>query len=232
MHALTLPEPDENGIIRILPIDFFTDKDKLFKKFNINPAVYDFFQEHIVRPFIHKAHYKLHYEILKSEVIALKNKNTLDVACGTGSIIKYLDSSNGYTGVDVSYRLLKKASKRTRAGNFKKTRLIQAEAENLPFKNSSFDFAYCNTALHMIPDHKKAVKEISRVLKSGGGFFGCCPVTGIDKKFDKLWGKVVQRRKMIHSLHENDIKSMFEKSGLKYKRIGTNGGLLYFKAEK
>jgi ubiquinone/menaquinone biosynthesis C-methylase UbiE len=215
-----------------LPIDFFADKNKLFKKFNINPTVYDFFQEHIVRPFIHKTHSKQHYEILKSVFMKLKNKNILDIACGTGSIIKYLDSSNRYTGLDIAYRLLKKASKRTRPGRFKRTDLIQGRAEDLPFKNNSFDFACCNTALHMIPDYKKAIKEISRTLKAGGAFFGCCPVTGIDKKFDNLWEKVVQRRKMIHSLNKNDIKSTCEKSGLQYKKIGANGGLLYFTSIK
>jgi ubiquinone/menaquinone biosynthesis C-methylase UbiE len=232
MYAAKLADADENGIIRILPIDFFADKKQLFEKYNINPNVYNFFQEHIVRTFIHKAHSKLHYEILKSEFIQLKKKNILDIACGTGSIIKYLDSSNCYTGVDISYRLLEKAAKRTRSKRFKEIRLIQGRAEELPFKNNSFDFVCCNTALHMIPGYKEAVQEIARVLTAGGNFFGCCPVTGIHKKFDKLWQKVVQKRKMIHSLHENDIKNICEKASLKYTQTGTNGGLLYFKVEK
>jgi len=232
MNNNELPDPDENGIIRILPISFFADKKQLLRKFNINPHIYDFFQEHIVRPFIHKANYNRHYEILKSELTMLKNKNILDIACGTGSIVTYLDPSNCYTGLDISYKLLKNASKRIKSRKFKEKSLIQGKAENLPYKNNSFDFICCNTALHMIPDYKKAIQEIPRVLDTGGSFLGCCPVTGIDNKFDKIWKKVVQKRKMIHSLSEDDIKSICEISGLKYKQIGTNGGLLYFRSEK
>ncbi|MBN1797621.1 MAG: class I SAM-dependent methyltransferase [Spirochaetales bacterium] len=232
MYTSKLPIPDENRIIRILPINFFTGKEQLFKKFNINPAVYDFFQEHIVRPFIHKAHSKQHYKIIKSEFRHLKNKNVLDIACGTGSIIKYLDASNCYTGLDISYSLLKKAAKKIKSREFSSDRLIQGTAEDLPFKNNSFDFVCCNTALHMIPDFKKAIQEISRVLGSKGYFFGCCPVTGINDKFDLTWNKIVEKRKMINSLNENDIKNACEKSGLTYKKIGANGGLLYFKSVK
>jgi len=227
-----LPDPDKNGIIRILPIDYIDNNKQLLKKFNINPVIYDFFQENIVRPNTHKADSKKNYEILRSELERIKNKQILDIGCGTGSIIKYLDTDNYYTGLDISYSLLKKASKRIESSCLKQAKLIEGSAEELPFENNKFDFVMCNTALHMITDYKKAIQEIFRILKIGGYLIGCCPVTGINKQFDEKWGKVIQKRKMIHSLNEENIKSAFIQSDLKYKRIATNGGLLYFRADK
>ena len=37
---------------------------------------------------------------------------------------------------------------------------------------------------------------------------------------------------MIHFLKAEDIKNACEISDLEYRRIGTNGGLLYFRSEK
>ena len=227
-----LPEPDKYGIIRLLPLSYTSKNKQLLRKFNINPVIYDFSQDKIVRSNIHKANTKRHYEFLRSELENLKGKQILDIACGTGSIIKYLDSSNYYTGLDISHGLLKKAIKRAKSKKFKKIMLIEGTAEELNFLDCIFDFIICNTALHMIPDYKKAIQECSRVLIAGGYFLGCCPVTGINIQFDEKWKKVVQKRKTIHSLKEQDIKSACEISDLEYRRIGTNGGLLYFRSEK
>ena len=233
MKNKNLPSPDKNGIIRILlPIDYTDSNKQLLKKFNINPVIYDFFQENIVRPNTHKADSKKHYEILRSELERIKDKQILDIGCGTGSIIKYLDTNNYYTGLDISYSLLKKAAKRIESSCLKQAKLIEGSAEELPFKDSSFDFCICNTALHMIPDYKRSIQEITRVLKVEGYLIGCCPATGINKQFDEKWGKVIQKRKMIHSLNEENIKTACIQSDLKYKRIATNGGLLYFRADK
>jgi len=45
---------------------------------------------------------------------------------------------------------------------------IKADICNLPFKDNSFDVILCNHVLEHIPDHKKAMSELYRVLKKGG----------------------------------------------------------------
>lgn len=45
---------------------------------------------------------------------------------------------------------------------------VKADITNLPFENESFDVILCNHVLEHIPDDKKAMKELYRVMKKGG----------------------------------------------------------------
>jgi len=45
---------------------------------------------------------------------------------------------------------------------------IKADICNLPFEDNSFDFILCNHVLEHIPDDKKAMQELYRILKPGG----------------------------------------------------------------
>lgn len=51
-----------------------------------------------------------------------------------------------------------------------KARLFVADAENLPFKDNTFDFIYSWGVLHHTPNYQKAIREIHRVLKPDGKF--------------------------------------------------------------
>lgn len=45
---------------------------------------------------------------------------------------------------------------------------VKADICNLPFDNNSFDVILCNHVLEHIPDDKKAMQELYRILKPGG----------------------------------------------------------------
>ncbi|MCH4821706.1 methyltransferase domain-containing protein [Gramella lutea] len=45
---------------------------------------------------------------------------------------------------------------------------VKADICALPFENESFDFILCNHVLEHIPDDKKAMEELYRILKPGG----------------------------------------------------------------
>ncbi|NNK71687.1 MAG: methyltransferase domain-containing protein [Flavobacteriaceae bacterium] len=45
---------------------------------------------------------------------------------------------------------------------------VKADICDLPFENDSFDFIICNHVLEHIPDDKKAMSELYRILKKGG----------------------------------------------------------------
>lgn len=45
---------------------------------------------------------------------------------------------------------------------------VKADICNLPFDDNSFDFILCNHVLEHIPDDKKAMQELFRILKPGG----------------------------------------------------------------
>lgn len=231
MNKEILPLPDKNGIIKALPIDISRENMQRIKKFGAFMFLYDFVQDRFVRPCIHKADPKKHREILKNLISSVKNSRVFDIACGTGGAITYFDRSNEYTGLDLSYSMLKQAVKKAKKKSFQKSRFIQGNAEKLLFDDESFDFVLMDTALHMIPEYHMAIAEISRVLKKGGVFVCSTPVVGISKKFDFTWKKISDKRD-LHSFYEADIQDACSRNGLIYNRFNTNGGVLYFHAQK
>ena len=86
---------------------------------------------------------------------SLSNDFTLlDVGCGNGYFTHYLAKLYDVTGLDFSKEMLNQNSHH---------KLVQGDAENLPFKNSSFDIVFCSNLLHHLADPKIAIKEMIRV---------------------------------------------------------------------
>jgi ubiquinone/menaquinone biosynthesis C-methylase UbiE len=226
-----LPEKDGEGIIRALPQDLSETNRKRIGKFTAFMFLYDFFQNHWVRPRIHMADPDRHEQILREAIARVKDSAVLDIGCGTGGAIALFDTSNDYTGLDLSYAMLKQAVKKARARGFRSYTLIEANAEELPFPDRSFDFVLIDTSLHMIPDFRKCIAETARVLSKGGELVCSTPTVGIDEEFDAKWQRIAGKRQ-LHSLKESDFQDACASSGLGYARMETNGGVLYFRAHK
>lgn len=105
-------------------------------------------------------------KIMKKEVEYVYNElrnygKILDVGCGIGSFEQNLTSLN-IIGLDISEEMLEEARKRS-----DKT-FIQGNAEELQFKDSTFDAVFTVTTLEFLDDYRKAIKEIARVIKPKG----------------------------------------------------------------
>ncbi len=85
----------------------------------------------------------------------------LDVGCGIGSFEQYLPNLN-IIGLDSSKEMLEEARK----GSDKT--FILGNAEDLKFKDSTFDAVFTVTTLEFLDNYKKAVEEIARVTKQHG----------------------------------------------------------------
>ena len=231
MEKGTLPQPDKNGIIKALPDKLSEQNIQRINKFGAFMFLYDFIQDHFVRPRIHKADPQRHREILKNLISPVKNSRVLDIACGTGGAIHHFDSSNEYTGLDLSYSMLKQAVKKAKNKSFQKSIFIQGTAEELLFDDESFEFILMDTALHMILKYRLAITETTRVLTKSGLFICSTPAIGISKEFDATWKKISDKRN-LHSFTQEGIDDVCSCNGLHYHRIDTNGGVLYFQAQK
>lgn len=101
-------------------------------------------------------------ELALQKIGLSKDKLILDVGCGTGAIIKKLNEA-GYKaqGVDVSEEALKYCRQ-------KGLQVIQGGADRLPFADNYFDAVISLDMLEHLKDDRKAVEEISRVIKPGG----------------------------------------------------------------
>jgi len=93
--------------------------------------------------------------------------NVLEVAVGTGLNLEAYPRGVTLTGIDLSEAMLDIA--RGRASQLGRTAsLQQADAHELPFDDASFDTVVCTFGLCAIPDHTKAIAEMTRVLRPGG----------------------------------------------------------------
>ena len=108
----------------------------------------------------------------------------LDVAGGTGDIaFRIVDASNGQahaTVLDINGEMLavgrERAAKRDLGD---KVDFVEANAEQLPFADDSFDAYTIAFGIRNVPSIQRALKEAFRVLKPGGRFL-CLEFSEVD----------------------------------------------------
>jgi ubiquinone/menaquinone biosynthesis C-methylase UbiE len=93
--------------------------------------------------------------------------DVLEVAIGTGRNLPYFPDGVRLTGVDWSPAMLGIARDRAAALG-RVADLRQGDAQALDFPDSSFDTVLCAFGLCAIPDDRRAVTEMARVLRPGG----------------------------------------------------------------
>ncbi len=100
------------------------------------------------------------YEMRKTEdnlIGKFSSGLVIDVGCGTGAHLK-----NGSIGTDISAEMLKEARKKGHS------LLVQAKAEDLPFRSESAGTVLCMFTVLNLCEYEKAAKEIHRVLSKNG----------------------------------------------------------------
>ena len=97
----------------------------------------------------------------------LPSAKCLDLCTGTGALIPHLTKRfSSVVGLDISPQMLSIAKRKY--GSWHKVSLIEADAQNLPFADNSFDRISIAYGIRNLPDYAKGLEEISRVLKPGG----------------------------------------------------------------
>ncbi len=102
------------------------------------------------------------------------NRWLLDVGCAQGrSASKLMDLPIKIVGIDISKALVRQAiaqyQQQSRAAD---ATFFVADASRLPFQNETFDYVLIYGVLHHLPDPASACREVARVLRPGGIYFG------------------------------------------------------------
>ncbi len=102
--------------------------------------------------------------VMLPRALARAASSVLDLGCGEGRFCRLLQRHGvDAVGLDPTPALLQTARERGLSGVF-----VQGDGECLPFANESFDLVVSYLSLIDIPDIRRAIPEIARVLKPGG----------------------------------------------------------------
>ena len=100
----------------------------------------------------------------------LRGKTVLEVSCGHGGgaswLIRTLRPAR-YTGLDLNPRGIAFCRRRHRVDGLA---FVQGDAEDLPFRDATFDAVLNVEASHCYPHFPQFLAEVARVLRPGGAF--------------------------------------------------------------
>ncbi len=125
------------------------------------------------------------------EVLPLEKEMViLDVGCGAGkqcfSYLAHLSGKAAITGGDISEELLAKAEEENEKLGKKVTFKKLDFNKSFPFSEEKFDLASCSFAIYYAEDIPFTIKEMHRVLKTGGYLFTTGPMPENKKMFYEI----------------------------------------------
>src|SRR5258708_6968984 len=99
-------------------------------------------------------------------------EKVVDIACGTGLITfraaAAVGASGSVLGTDISDKMISTSTESARKEKWSNVSFARMDAEALDMQDNSCDVAICSLGLMYFPYPLKALKEMYRVLKSGG----------------------------------------------------------------
>jgi demethylmenaquinone methyltransferase/2-methoxy-6-polyprenyl-1,4-benzoquinol methylase len=126
----------------------------------------------------------------------------LDMAGGTGDIAERIaNASHGFADVtvsDINADMLRVGGARAKNWRFgADTQFVEANAEDLPFEDETFDAYTIAFGIRNVPRKDKALAEALRVLKRGGRFlcleFSSVDVPGLDRFYREFSDRVIPK---------------------------------------
>ncbi len=92
-----------------------------------------------------------------------ENAKILEIGAGTGANFEFYPKSKCAVASEISIKMLEYARTKTDFIN-----LVQADAENLPFAENTFDAAFATLVFCSIPNPENAFRQLQKVVKPNG----------------------------------------------------------------
>ena len=97
-----------------------------------------------------------------------RGDRVLEVGVGTGINAALYPRDCAVTGIDLSAPMLEKARERVARKGIRNVRLVEMDAADIKFADSTFDIVYAPYLISVVPDPIAVVKEMRRVCRPGG----------------------------------------------------------------
>lgn len=155
------------------------------------------------------------YDPANEEVKSQPFNDFLDIGCGTGNTIDMLSKDYPdakFTGIDLAEKMIEVAKKKVQRENVE---FLVGDAENLPFKDNSYDVIICKESIHHYPAPEKFFSECSRVLRNNGRLI--IVDMNIIAPLRIFWNKVlfpyVVKMGDCHVFTESEIRKLYTDNG-------------------
>ncbi len=186
--------------------------------------LYDLIMSRSVFPRKFGADMAAHYAILTQALADVHSRRVLELATGSGSAVHFLDSDNRYTGTDISPGLLRRAARRFREAGFSAREYYVVSADDLPFKDQTFDLVLCILSLNFFDAVAPVLDQAARVLTPGGRLLCSVPIPERNRRQSTIRGRLYS---------EAEWGTLCREHGFQFDPLpAENGALLYFQAHK
>jgi ubiquinone/menaquinone biosynthesis C-methylase UbiE len=155
------------------------------------------YQKHVLPRLLHLAMGQEALLPFRRRVAGAAEGRVLEIGIGSGlNLPLYGPQVGSVIGLEPSPELLRMARERAASASVP-VELLEASAEALPLDDASIDTVVTTWTLCTIPDARRALGEMRRVLKPGGALLfvehGRAPESGVARwqdRLDPLWGRV------------------------------------------
>lgn len=138
---------------------------------------------------------------IKAALESLRIKDgslVLDVGCGTGILFNYVAHKAETVGLDISRKTLLQAKEK--AKKFRDVHLVLADADNMPFRQSIFNYVFAFTVVQNMPNPVTTLNEIRRIAKRNAVIV----VSGLKRIFAKKVFEELLRNACLKSVAWKD----------------------------
>ncbi|MEP3654295.1 MAG: class I SAM-dependent methyltransferase [Litorimonas sp.] len=158
----------------------------------------------------------------RAKIVPLAKGRVLEIGIGSGLNLPHYDASKVSTviGVDPDAHIWERSKTRRDAAEFPIER-IGLSGEDIPMESGTADTVVVTYSLCTIPDPVKALREMRRILKSGGEILFCehgrAPEASVAKwqnRIDPIWSKIAGG---CHS--GRDIPDLIAQAGLEITEL-------------
>lgn len=118
----------------------------------------------------------------------------LEIGCGHGAgarILLRAFQPARLDGLDVDPVMIRLACRRQPDWTVDRLLFLVGDAQQLPYADSTIDAVFNFGIIHHLEDWEQGIREIARVLKSGGGFY-------FEEIYPALYANVITRRLLDH----------------------------------
>ena len=137
--------------------------------------------------------------IKATDQLQMLSGRSLDIGCGVGFVVEYLSGRSfdlNAFGVDISDAAIEQSRNRLKNVPGSNHRLTVLKDQTLPFEDNFFSLVTCFDVLEHLDeaDIDATLKEIERVIRPGGVFFGSvsCRTSGVNDQFGDNLHRTVQ----------------------------------------